>query len=1420
MLLISGLIGFSQSDVFRSNGLNRLIDPRLAATKTFNPPSFIDTTAANLVKGTDSCGALIFTYDVNNYWVRKCNPKKWVQITSAGNTLSSVSIVNDTTLQFCYSDGNCVNININNTVNNITTFEFTSDTTMVVCNVDNVCDTVAVPRQQQPKYSFNNGLTQISPYGVEWGGFLLHNTTMNGYKSRIFFYGSPENDYGWQFIKQQNVLHGGGLLSLLHYGGTNGDIDSVNDVRLSINYTTDSMALGARTFTGMMGNKIGYIINVNGNAEDTTGFFADNISSKFGGIMIHTLDTTNTDAITFFGTTPPNRAIINRLTLGETLESYRILTLHNNKQVQAFGYGSSSTLNSSDTTANKPAAFDANGNLVRMDAWVGSGGTSALNSGDIFVGNSSNIATDRTPTLSANQGTFALTNTGVFTYPYWRNGLDVVPSGIAKFGASNNRSINFYTNNSRAMQIDSFGIVRIDTGIVFRPISTSISFFNPPPAPSTLPYISFGSTITRAEPKNISWMYHALGIRFRDLANSDMKVVMNSVHGIGYIDGDGTEEMFDYMPYGGEKHWYTMRHTTDTLASDMGFISNLYDWQLLRNITIRYNAALSQSDTMGINIGNAFTGSHQPDPGTLQMGLRLSFLAIANRARINAGVDSVGYGTLGNKYALELQDEGGQLFVGTGKIDGYIPDDSAKVQINGNLVIAPKVTGFPYGYLAMHLGQSGSGSDVFPDIGFNNVHTTVAQRWKYATAKASSLIYFPNGGFVFKGTNVAGTGTISYNDFMTISNTGTITTPYLPNGGAATDSVMVIDASGNQKKRNASAFGSITAGWGLTGTSTFKVDTTLVASLFALNDTARVLRSLIGGGGTASLTATYVGYGDGSNLLTGTNTLTYNNSTTTFKIGATTNASLGILRINSTDGEGKISFVYGAGNTEYGYMKINTGSGTFGFGSAFYPLDFFSGGTFRFWDNNLNLYRSVAAGTGDIRLNVGYGSTAYAYVDANTGTGVSTFGSDNYPVKLYSEGNNVITFAGANTKIIGKTFAGGTTTPTALIHLAAGTATANTSPLKFTTASAALLTSAEAGAMEVLADSLYYTGSSALRRRIQTAITAYNGLTKVGTDSLKLGGTLTENTTIATGANKLTISTSTAATNPLSIASTTGHGITISTSDGDIINASSSGSGTGLNITTTSGSGASIQSSTNTAANFFIQPSSTNTAATILKVVRLSSGTAANGIGGSIDFMNQTTSGTFLTANKLISKWTDATDATITSQFIFTGENSGVAGDILTLNGNKSLQLNGYGVNTFAGTPTYLLGVDGSGNVVETPTGTTGTYTPTATMVTNVTGYTVNNGTYWYRVGNTITVSGEVQIDPTTTGATELDITIPIASALVNAYDLNGTGVSPVETAEPASFEADATNDRVAIKFVATSTANRTYHFVFTYLVK
>lgn len=111
-----------------------------------------------------------------------------------------------------------------------------------------------------------------------------------------------------------------------------------------------------------------------------------------------------------------------------------------------------------------------------------------------------------------------------------------------------------------------------------------------------------------------------------------------------------------------------------------------------------------------------------------------------------------------------------------------------------------------------------------------------------------------------------------------------------------------------------------------------------------------------------------------------------------------------------------------------------------------------------------------------------------------------------------------------------------------------------------------------------------------------------------------------------------------------------------------------------------------------------------------------------------------------------------------------------------------------------------------------------GTYTPTLTNGTNVAASTLNADFMYSRLGNTVTVAGSVQVDPTAAGSCTLGISLPIASAFTSSYDLNGNGTSPGQY--PGSVIADDTNDRASFVHTAVDGANRFWRLVFVYRVK
>jgi hypothetical protein len=112
-----------------------------------------------------------------------------------------------------------------------------------------------------------------------------------------------------------------------------------------------------------------------------------------------------------------------------------------------------------------------------------------------------------------------------------------------------------------------------------------------------------------------------------------------------------------------------------------------------------------------------------------------------------------------------------------------------------------------------------------------------------------------------------------------------------------------------------------------------------------------------------------------------------------------------------------------------------------------------------------------------------------------------------------------------------------------------------------------------------------------------------------------------------------------------------------------------------------------------------------------------------------------------------------------------------------------------------------------------------GVWTPTLYNTTNVAASSVLQDFDYVRVGSKLVCGGSLSVDPTATGATQVDFTIPFASALVTSYDISGTGACGT-TGDAGVVLADATNDRASYYFIASSAANANHRVIFVLTIK
>jgi len=340
-------------------------------------------------------------------------------------------------------------------------------------------------------------------------------------------------------------------------------------------------------------------------------------------------------------------------------------------------------------------------------------------------------------------------------------------------------------------------------------------------------------------------------------------------------------------------------------------------------------------------------------------------------------------------------------------------------------------------------------------------------------------------------------------------------------------------------------------------------------------------------------------------------------------------------------------------------------------------------------------------------------------------------------------------------------FGAGVSSPTAYLHPKAGTATAGTAPIKLNTGTA--LTTPEDGAIEYHGSHIYFTIGSTRYQLDQQAGTnlGNSDLTQATADAIREYNLGYFN---ATGNRYLALG---------KLNGTEKTNITISSN-------SSTHSGYALIQASDSTSGVAVSG--------FYNPNG----GTILQGISISGG-KGNRLTQYLDSSTlnfHTTS--YLTPEKV---------------YKFTK-------DSLLIKGNMGVS---------ASSSDSVL-VRGSDNVVvlraQSDLGgglLSETYTPTLTNVANVAASTAYSCQY-SRVGTVVTVSGEVDIDPTTTiTLTQLGISLPIASNLAATNELGGTSADDLGTV--ARVAADFTNDRAEVRMTPTDVTNRRFSFTFTYRI-
>ena len=131
-----------------------------------------------------------------------------------------------------------------------------------------------------------------------------------------------------------------------------------------------------------------------------------------------------------------------------------------------------------------------------------------------------------------------------------------------------------------------------------------------------------------------------------------------------------------------------------------------------------------------------------------------------------------------------------------------------------------------------------------------------------------------------------------------------------------------------------------------------------------------------------------------------------------------------------------------------------------------------------------------------------------------------------------------------------------------------------------------------------------------------------------------------------------------------------------------------------------------------------------------------------------------------------------------------------------------------------------LTAVDPTGNAQwQAPAYSSGTYTPTATGITNIASSTTRQSN-WSRVGNIVTVAGAVTITTNANGFAQLGISLPIASDFGTIYDASGNVIATAANSHSGVVYSNVANDYVVIEFRHNGTVGADdFRFTYSYEV-
>lgn len=113
-----------------------------------------------------------------------------------------------------------------------------------------------------------------------------------------------------------------------------------------------------------------------------------------------------------------------------------------------------------------------------------------------------------------------------------------------------------------------------------------------------------------------------------------------------------------------------------------------------------------------------------------------------------------------------------------------------------------------------------------------------------------------------------------------------------------------------------------------------------------------------------------------------------------------------------------------------------------------------------------------------------------------------------------------------------------------------------------------------------------------------------------------------------------------------------------------------------------------------------------------------------------------------------------------------------------------------------------------------------GTYSPTRSAESNLDANVSPTTALWQRSGKSVTVSGQVSVNPTLTATvTSFELDLPVASNLAQVYDLSGVAFCGAISGMGAAISGSVANNTAVFSWVASDIGAQTFSYVYTYRI-